>query len=427
MQNIKLNITTNRLLYLLLLSPILAYLYTVHLALPKNIAFFFVFVVFCYGIVFVLIKNRLVVPLFAKFILFFALYRMISQFFHPIERHLITDIYHHILYFVNFLAVVIIYNTYFNDKFIERTINIIKITVVLAGIVSIIQVFDSNFLNPNIFFGKDMDNLDSIYTIRRTSIFGLIHPLSLGLSFVPLLSILIGYMLHEKKNFIIFLLIGGLVTLLSNTRFIMIGFILITMQVVIQKEAKMSIYIKPIVTITISIFICLLILQKLGYDFKEWYQDRLMVEGNFKATTRYEAIGNFLKFFPEKPLFGTGGMTSAIKEASLEIGSSQIHVGYLQALVFYGVIGCFFLFTFYYLLARRLYKLAKVTNYWGSFFSFLVFLWAFTTQTHESIFFYGLLFSLVFDKYYFEKYSKSNAYYLANLNKNNFQEFNIHK
>ena len=49
-------------------------------------------------------------------------------------------------------------------------------------------------------------------------------------------------------------------------------------------------------------------------------------------------------------------------------------------------------------------KTAKKTNYWGSFFAFLTYFWAQATLVNYSIFFYGLMFALVFDKYFQDKY-----------------------
>ena len=56
------------------------------------------------------------------------------------------------------------------------------------------------------------------------------------------------------------------------------------------------------------------------------------------------------------------------------------------------------------MLTKSLLKTAKITNYWGSFFAFLIFLWAQATLVYHTIFFTGLIFALIFDKYYYDKY-----------------------
>ena len=119
-----------------------------------------------------------------------------------------------------------------------------------------------------------------------------------------------------------------------------------------------------------------------------------------KISKSNKAIDNFLFYFPQKPFLGTGELTDEIKAASQAVGSSHIHVGYLSHLVYYGIVGCFFLFGFLYLLMKELYNTAKNTNYWGSFFAFMVFLWSFATMSESSIFYPGLIFALIFDKYF---------------------------
>ncbi len=124
----------------------------------------------------------------------------------------------------------------------------------------------------------------------------------------------------------------------------------------------------------------------------------------YRGQPGYKAIGNFIYFFPEHPFFGTGTMTDEIRVASKAVGSSQIHVGYLSFLVYFGIFGCFFLFGSWFLLSRKLLNTAQLTNYWGSFFGFLTFLWSFATMNLSFIFFYGITFCLVFDKYFHDKF-----------------------
>jgi len=55
---------------------------------------------------------------------------------------------------------------------------------------------------------------------------------------------------------------------------------------------------------------------------------------------------------------------------------------------------------------KRLYNRAKFTDYWPPFFGFLGFVIANFTLVNFSLFHYGLIFLLVFDRYYF--LSKNN-------------------
>ena len=68
----------------------------------------------------------------------------------------------------------------------------------------------------------------SIYEFRRASIFGYIDSNEIGLSYMPLLSVLIGVLLYNNgKSYKYFLFLGGISAVLTNGRYIMISFVLI--------------------------------------------------------------------------------------------------------------------------------------------------------------------------------------------------------
>jgi len=205
----------------------------------------------------------------------------------------------------------------------------------------------------------------------------------------------------------IFLVLGGISSILTNTRYVMVSFIIVTFQIVVLEKNKTKALANYLIVLITFIGVIYFFLDKIGYDLIEWYNNRLFAEGAITETTRYKAISNFLIFFPQAPIFGNGGiLTEKIISASAAVGSSQIHVGYLILLVYWGIVGALFLLGFWFLLGKRLYNTAKKTGYWGSFFAFLTFLWAYTTMTVDSIFYYGLIFSLVFDKYFNDLYNK---------------------
>lgn len=388
-------------LYMLLLSPFLGYAYSVWFSLPKTITHFFTFFSIGTGLIFIFKKKHINIPLWAKFLLIFALYKLIWNLIIGSDKHFLTVLFYQISDFAVFFIMIMVYSTSFSDKFINRSITIMKLIVILAALVSVVQIFNIEFLNPRVYAGEDSGIDENMYTFRRVSIFGFVHPVALGLAFVPLLSVLVGYLLYtNNKYYILYLFLGIIVAFLSNTRFIIIGSIIVTLQIVAYNKSKIRGYIRYFIVFGILMLLALTTLDYLGYDFKEWFKQRLMVEGSIQGTTRYKAIDNFLRFFPQKPIFGTGTMTEEIREASRAIGSSQIHVGYLAMLVYYGLVGCFFLFGSWFLLIKRFYKTARVTNYWGSFFGFLTFLWSFATMNLDFLLFSGIIFSMVFDKYF---------------------------
>jgi hypothetical protein len=318
--------------------------------------------------------------------------------------------------FPTFFFLLIIYNTKFSDKFINRSILIFKITVFIAVIVSIIQAFDYSFMNAFPTWENTDKNAilsQGKYVDRRISIFGFVNLNELGLTYIPILSILTGFLVYNKKNiYYLLLILGGISAFLSNTRYVIIGFLLITIQIIVFYRSKLTGFAKYIVYVLIGFFIFSEIFNFFDYNIEDWYNQRLFAEKSFEKTTRYYAWVNFQKFFPRNPWFGIGKLASTDKEivrASHMYHSSQIHVGYLAHLVSYGIIGSFFLFSFWILLARKLYKTAIRSNYWGSFFAFLILLWANFVMPTYYVFFYGLLFAFIFDKYFIDKYALKNT------------------
>jgi hypothetical protein len=405
---IKLSRLTQYFLLLLLLSPLLSY-FTLS-RFDRSIVFFWgPIIVFIWIIYFFNSPKKLKVPSYAWWLLFFILYELIYKL---IEIGMTAEflksviIYNQNVYVL--FMIIIINNTKFNEGFTKKAVMLMKVTVILAAIVSFVQIINRDFWNASVFWQKDKETINlltgNIYQDRRASIFGYIDMNEIGLSYLPLLSVLTGFLLfYRKKSYPAFLLLGGISALLSNTRYVMISFIIITLQIAIYHRYRVTGVLKYLIMGTVLFFALYQLLMLFGYNFKDWMTSRLFTEGSIRETSRYQAIEVFSMFFPKYAIFGSGGMTDAIQSASTSVGSSQIHVGYLSALVYFGLVGSFFLFGFWFFLIKYLYINAKKTKYWGSFFAFLIFLWANLTLVNFHIFFYGIIFALAFDKYYADK------------------------
>ncbi len=316
-----------------------------------------------------------------------------------------------------FFALIVIENVHFTDRFFHQIRPILKYTIVAAAIASIIQLFYIGFMDGYPIWAKigemETDLFGDIYNVRRTSIFGFVDPNELGLSYLPLLSVFIGIQLyHKKKNYILFLVLGAISAFLSNTRYVIVAFVLVLIQIfIVNKKLDMNL-LRNILFVVVGTFFLFMFLNFVGYDTDVWISSRLFAEGSLEETTRFKAFSVFNIFFPEHPWFGVGAMTNEIKEASEQIAqSSQIHIGYLSHLVYFGIFGSFLGFGFWFMLAKRLYKTAKLTNYWGSFLGFLIFLWANLTLVTFHIFFYGILIALVVDKYFRDKIAMKEINY----------------
>ncbi len=393
----------------MLFSPLVGYIYKVILDLPKSLLFVYAYLFFLFGIVYSIYRVKTVKPLFLIFLFVFSVYKLIWVIILGLDKHILTVIYDSILFFSVFFILFIVYNTHFTHSFIEKTIRIFKITIIIASIATLIQVFDQDFLNVKNYEEVPEKNEypeDSIYLFRRFSIFGFVGTNAIGLAFLPMLSVVIGYMLKEKqKGFLLYLFLGAIVAFLSNSRYIMLGYILITIQLFVTGRFRLKNYLKYFLYVPVIAFILIFSLKEVGYNLQDWATQRLFHEGSIENTTRFGAITTFSVFFPQHPIFGTGYQTEEIREYSLKnYSSSHIHVGYLSHLVDYGIFGCFFLYGFWFLLLLQLLKTAKKTNYWGSFFGFLTFLLAFATMSQSSMLYYGLIFAFIFDKYYITNY-----------------------
>lgn len=393
-------------IYILLLTPILAYIYTVGFSFPKTITQFFVIFTSIFGVVllFFVNKRNFYIPNFIKVFFIFAVYRIIWLYFYDLNVNPITLIYYYNKDISVILLLLLIYNTHFDKKFYNKVIFIFKWTIVISVLVSLMQAINLDFLNANNYFKGDYKLNDNIYQFRRASIYGFIDPNALGIAFLPIYSLYLGHILFKNKNFVLPIIVGaGIVSLLSNTRYIMAGFVLVSIQVYIF-NIKIQEIIKQLFLFGIGFMVLIYSLQYIGYDFEDWYNQRLLSEGSLEETSRYKAIDSFLFFFPKNPILGVGGINVEIKSASQSVGSSQIHVGYFSALVYYGIIGAGLMFVFWIQIIRKFYNTAKLTKNYGPLFGFLVFVWANATLVMFDLFYYGLLFTFVFDKYYLDKY-----------------------
>lgn len=394
------------LIFSLLLSPIISYVLIRHLKFPKPYYFVFSFIILIFSVFFFREVKILYAP---KFLFLFFCYSIMRAYYHIIyierDKFWLTNYYYIILFISTFLLIIIVYNVTYSKVFIDRTVKFLKILIFGSVIISIIQVFDYSFLNVWKF--EDLQKYESsLYLLRRFALFGFSDPNDIGLSFVPMMAVFFSHIMIEKARYInLYLLLVGVISFLSNTRYVMLGFLILLIQVIYTNSSKLNTRFKTFFSIIIVVATILLILNNLGYDFEEFQDKRLFREGSIEETSRYKAISNFIKFFPENPFWGTGvHLTDEIRKASHKIGSSQIHVAYLSHLVSYGIFGSFLLFGFWFYLSLYFYRNAKKTGFWGSFFAMMIYLMAQLTLVYYSFLLTGMIFALIFDKYYMDSY-----------------------
>ena len=160
-----------------------------------------------------------------------------------------------------------------------------------------------------------------------------------------------------------------------------------------------------------GLILCYNVMENLGIPIKDIIEKRILESesGGFlggSSNTRILAFVIFAKLFPDNPIFGKGmmhsfeGKSKDIKLSRMIKGNtSQIHVGYLSCLYYYGIVG-FIPFIFFIInLESRMRGHAKSTGDWGPHFVLLGFIVSNFTLVNFSYIYFGLLIGLVYYKY----------------------------
>ncbi|NND33198.1 MAG: hypothetical protein HKN76_11460 [Saprospiraceae bacterium] len=346
----------------------------------------------------------------------FFLYTLVSSLF-------ISDLLHELgptkyiyrdPYLRAFVILLVIENTVFDKKAISFSLQFLFGVMVVAAMVSLRQVYDPLFyanIGMESATGASLERyqqyletlgtnyLDHLTPIKegyRYSIYSWISGISVGLDSLSIFSILLGLRHMGKVKSIILFCSAGFISFLSSSRWIMLNFLTISSQRIIGKTNPLFYSFKLILGLALLILIVAQGASYFGVDLNKMVQDRLLSES---AGTRIYAFEVFGKVFHENPIFGTGGVDTERMLMLIQGKTSQIHVGWLKILYYHGLIGTLIYATFIFSLLTYLFKLAKVNNYWGSFFALLAFVVANGTLVEFSIYYHGLLLAILFAPY----------------------------
>jgi hypothetical protein len=345
-----------------------------------------------------LIKKQIKIPLYVLGLLALFLYYLAWGLYRHFDQYggFFEFLYKNPALFC-FLIFLMIENSFFDQDFIKKIIVIFKCTIIIAFIVSIIQVFFIKFFLIPTRLYEDA-NVAQFGIIRFPSIFAYLDPNEIGFSFLPLSSIVMGYEMHHKgRPSFIFIVLSGIIAMMSSSRYIQIGFFLILAQVLVGKKISLRNSI-IFVTVQIMIMACVIfVLNMMELDPMEYYYSRLTAKTYLSRVIGFRI---FLNLFPQHPIFGTGEQVTDELSFALAGASPYIHVGYLSHLFEFGIIGSVLLFGVWGLIMFRAFRVGKKASFWGSVFGFLTFLFTNATLVEYSMFHYGLIFTLVFTKYY---------------------------
>lgn len=429
------------LLLLFCLYPIYGYISVQFLAVDPN--YLAGIIIYLAGTELLITKFRnnenLRLPPYLIWLGIFTLYLLFSKIFISdlvqetgLMKYLYRDHFLRVL-----VALLIIENTKFDRKALDWSLKFLFWVIVVAAGVSVIQINDPLFFRNGEWlknFGstgqyeKYLENigstersgLDSIKEGYRYSIYSWINDISIGIDALAIFSILLGLKALSGFKRGILIISAGLISFLSSSRWIMLNFLAIFSQRIIGQKQPFLYALRVGVSLVTILIILVLAAGFFGMDINQFVQNRLLDKES--AGTRIYAFEVFGKVFPERPIFGTGGADTPRMLMLIQGKTSQIHVGWLKMLYYYGIVGGLIYVTFIFSMLRHLYKLAIHSRYWGSFFALLAVVLANFTLVELSIFYHGILLAMIFARYLQNQPEISSYHLLSEEPDTNYEE-----
>ena len=353
-------------------------------------------------------EKKIYFPNYCFFLLLFSIYTILSDIF--ILRHSINvQLIYGNKYLLSLVLILTLINIKYNSLIIKDVFQISKIIIIIAFIVILIQaiLYPHFLISPYYlerYYSGKVELGANVITDRFPSIYSFSGGIvSAGVSFLLPLSIIISKYIKEDRNvYIFYIIIGGIFSFITKSRWVMLGWIIILFMIPFYKRRNI---IKYFFISVATLIIMLLILNIIGIPVGDIFYYRILQidrGGVFEGSggTRILAFQIFTKFFPQNPVFGTGHFISNELYRELDGRSSQIHVGFLSLFYYYGLIGGFLYLTFFVTLLKKMYLVAKKTKLWGPFWGMLIFISMNFTIVHLSLFFAGIAIVFIFHRYY---------------------------
>lgn len=410
------------LLFLIVIAPIPGYVFLNFLNIDL-FAFlqFFSFV----GIILLLIFRQetkpIVFPNYLFFYLLFILYVFYSTFFMLDRDFKLKYIFgNRLIGGFNFMFIIL--NVPITKKHFKLLTKYSIYILLFAFIVILIQEkFDASFFLSSKFERADLIANDGSHENRLMSIYSWIGELNeIGFGFVPVFIFITEYFIREKRKIFLWILMGLIFALLSKARWLMLNTLLVFVLLIVNKKDRLREIIKYSFLLPIASLFIYFTLNFIGLDVKGIIDNRILEKNESmskkSASTRLLAFEAFDRLYWDNAVFGKGAIKYGMGATGeqdyklkkfLRRRSSQIHVGYLNLLYMYGMIGGFFFLSFLVLLLRSLYKQAIQMRVWSPFLSFLGLAIANLTLVTFSTFQMGLLVVFIVNNYCYQIYQKS--------------------
>jgi hypothetical protein len=229
----------------------------------------------------------------------------------------------------------------------------------------------------------------------RFSIYSWTTEISVGLDALAIFSILWGIKSLSRIKKVLLLISAGFISILSSSRWIILNFFVVFSQRIFRSSKPLAFGLVLIPAMVATVFVVIWGAQYFGFDYNQFLQERLLSKS---AGTRFYAFEVFGRVYPHHPIFGTGGEDTGEMLRLIQGKTSQIHVGWLKLLYYYGLIGGLIYLAFIISILKHLYSLARESRYWGSFFAILAFVIANFTLVELSIYYHGLLLAILFSR-----------------------------
>ncbi len=357
-------------------------------------------------------RGVLRVPKYVWFYGLFVLYTIVSDFYLA-GIQLDNQFLRKHLGIAGFLAFIIIENISLEKKQYSYLIKISFGIIVLAFIVQLLQqAISPSFLaktseSTDLNSGIDGVRLESIYTWgERITYF--------GLSFFPILALLVDLELKKSsKNAYLLLFYGFVCAILNKSRFILLNFFMILILIPMNVRINMKTVVRLSLIVSLIIGGFLVAASVIGFDTEKFVNERLLEKNrSFQSSgagTRLLAVKIFDKLFYKNKVWGKGnlhGIRIKGQNESRDVElvralhgrSSQIHVGYLSLFYYYGYVGGGIYMLFLTLLTFSLYRDARKTKIYGGLLGWSMFLISNLTIVFFDIFNMGILLVLIFNK-----------------------------
>jgi hypothetical protein len=359
-------------------------------------------------------SGKIIISKYVKYYGLFVLYTVLSDII-IVGKGIDFKYFYSNDYIASLALLFIVENIEITSGFKQTCQRIFLFIVVISLVVIIVQ----DLINPYFFANPEFYSLWVGATkeqLQLPSIFSWVHSVTINITFLAFMSILLGEYIFLRKKGLIFNLYfwGGIFAFLSRGRTIMANYILLFMMN-FMKGGLGEKFKKMLVGALIFLIVSLLsigILQALNVPVYGIVMDRILEEdtggfGTGPSESRIFSVVVFAQLFPDHPILGKGefhtfGEVSGDFELQTILSgiSSQIHIGYLSLLYYYGIVGGILYFLFIYYLMKDFYSVAKKSSRWGPFFVIVGFLFINFALVYLSLYDIGLIMAFVFHNYY---------------------------